>query len=204
MKAKIYMLLGDAYLVLGIFLTEEKTSARGLKSVSDSSPLSAAEAIKEASVWYTEADRIKEVGIAYSKLAEYHEARYEEAEHKGSSCEAEQHALLAYESWKRSMDFIGPENEPPTFLLLLMLTSKSSLKLPQSGLMLTEDLSRLLEARRISEEFLAEGFPDGFWARLQQILKTMVLSKKGTDDLHVCKSNQVRKPERARKPARVE
>lgn len=129
------------------------------------------------------------MGIAYTKLAEYHQARYVEAFRNGSPCDAQMHALLAYHKWMRSVDIVGPGNEPSLFLTALEFTSDLSLKMPPlNSAMLTQDVSWLLEARHISEESLAQGFPKNFWARLHKNLKSMVSSsKKGTDDFQKLK-----------------
>ncbi|EOA40624.1 hypothetical protein CARUB_v100083371mg, partial [Capsella rubella] len=187
MRTQVYIQLGHAYCGLGAHLEEAGTTAVAphvLESTDDSSPgrLSDISAFRGARDSYK---ILGEVGkalyaITSKKLASCHHKYCLEFLESMDIEKAKEHALLADENYQRSVDGVGPENNPAEFLEILFEDSDMSFQFKEQSnffQMLELDLSRFLEGRHISKEDekeLKEELLLKFWARLRNTLRILL------------------------------
>ncbi|MBA0808537.1 hypothetical protein Gohar_024267 [Gossypium harknessii] len=158
--------------------------------------VTANEAIREALSMYELLGglRKQEAAYAYFQLACYQRdccLKFLAPDHKKSGLlkgesgihqRVKQYASLAERNWQKAIDFYGPQTHPTMYFTILIERSALSLSLSRSlhlKLML-DALSRLLEARYVSEAFadiFSTEYPElhaKYWNQLQTVLKKML------------------------------
>ncbi|EOA39609.1 hypothetical protein CARUB_v10008236mg [Capsella rubella] len=191
MRTQVYIQLGHAYRILGVHLEAAGTTAVAphvLESNSYSSYDSSPGRLSDISAFRGARDSFKilgEVGKALyastsKELASCHHKYCLEFLESMDIEKAKEHALLADENYQRSVDGVGPENNPAEFLEILFEDSDMSFQFKEQSnffQMLELDLSRFLEGRHISKEDekeLKEELLLKFWARLRNTLRILL------------------------------
>ncbi|XP_039024513.1 uncharacterized protein LOC120157476 isoform X2 [Hibiscus syriacus] len=174
--------------------------------------ITANEAIREALSLYESLGglRKQEAAYAYFQLACHQRdccLKFLASDHRKSGLlkgengihqRAKQYASLAERNWQKAIDFYGPQTHPSMHLTILIERSDLSLSLSRSFYpnMMLDALSRLLEARYVSEAFadsFSAEYPElhaKFWSQLQTLLKKMLASNLSVNSNKSSSDNQ--------------